>query len=142
MAKSLSIGLDFQVWHQQDDGSFEQVRGLDLSERLKLNLRRLDLRSMAQFAGDFDGDGRVDFVHLGRGKRFTVHRGQDGARYADRPDLQVELDAAPESLGLVQVRDLDGDGKADVSITHPLEARREGETEPVALDLYLSGGSR
>ena len=142
VAKSLSIGLDFHVWHQQEDGSFQPVRGLDLSERLKLNLRRLDLRRMAQFAGDFDGDGRVDFVHLGRGKRFTVHRGQDGARYADQPDLQVELERSANSLGLVQVRDLDGDGRADVSIAHPMEARRAGESSPVALDLYLSGGTR
>jgi hypothetical protein len=46
-----------------------------------MDLNNLKLGSLAEFAGDFDGDGRADFVHLGRGKEVTIHRGQAGCRY-------------------------------------------------------------
>lgn len=140
VARRLSIGLDFHVWRQNAEGSFVEVPDLDLSERLKLNLNRLDVTRFAQFGGDFDGDGRVDFIHLGRGSRFTIHRGLDGARYPDDPDVVVELEGGADSLEQVEVRDFDGDGRADLAISHPLPPEREGETPPIALDLYL--GSR
>jgi polar amino acid transport system permease protein len=37
------------------------------------------LVEFAQFAGDFDGDGRTDFVHLGGGRKVSIHRGQTEA---------------------------------------------------------------
>jgi hypothetical protein len=139
--KRISIGLDFHVWAQQEDGRFVEVEGLDLSEKFKLDLNNLTLGRFAQFAGDFDGDGRKDFVHLGRGKEITIHRGQPGCRYPKEPDLVIPLAAEPESLELVQIRDLDGDGRADIMITRPLPETRPDETPPVQLDLYLSGGA-
>jgi hypothetical protein len=138
--KRVSVGLDFHVWAQADDGSFAEVEGLDLSEKLRFDLNDLKLGRLAQFAGDFDGDGRLDFVHLGRGRTVTIHRGQPGCRYAKKPDLEIELDEEPQDLGLVRVRDLDGDGRADLAIVRLLPVERQDETPPVQLDLYLSGG--
>jgi hypothetical protein len=140
--KRISIGLDFHVWAQQADGSFKRVPGLDLSEKLRLNLKRMSIARLAQFGGDFDGDGQIDFVHFGRGKQVTIHRGQPGCRYPPDPDLVVELEEEPQDLGLVRVRDFDGDGRADFSITHLLPTEREDVSPPVRLDFYLSGGAR
>lgn len=138
--KRISIGMDFHVWAQDADGTFAEVAGLDLSEKLKLNLNDLRLGRIAQFAGDFDGDGRIDFVHLGRGKRLTIHRGQPGCRYAVKPDLVVELEEEPQDLGLVEIEDFDGDGLSDLSVTRLLPAERQDVSAPVVLDLYLSRG--
>lgn len=139
VTKRISIGIDFHVYHQRGDGTFEEVPGLDLSEKLKFDLENLELGQFAQFAGDFDGDGRRDFVHLGRGKVVTIHTGQPGCRYARNPDLAIELDEEPAGLDLIRIEDLDGDGRSDLRVTKPLPAGDPDETAPVRLDLYLSG---
>lgn len=140
--KTVSIGVDFHVWSQGPDGKFHEVPGLDLTEKLHLDLNNLELGRFAEFGGDFDGDGMTDFIHLGRGTKVTIHRGQPGCRYAAKPDLTLEVGEEIKSLGLVRVRDLDGDGRADLAITRPQAAPEEGVTVPVKLELYLSGGSR
>ena len=140
----LSVGLDFHVWCQKPDGSFQTVRGLDLSGRLLINFRNFRPNQLSLLAGDFDGDGRIDFLQLGRGRNATVHRGRADCSFPARPDLTVPLQEAPRDLDLVQVRDLDGDRRADLLIIQPQAQRQEdrGVTPPVRLDLYLSGGSR
>ena len=150
----MSVALDFHVWCQKADGSFQSVRGLDLSGNLNLNFRDLRAGQLSQFAGDFDGDGRPDFLQLGRGKAATVHRGRADCSFPARPDLTIPLKEPPLDLGLVQVRDLDGDKKSDLLIIQPQAQQKSGDrndrgiTPPVRLDLYLSslsglnGGAR
>jgi hypothetical protein len=139
--KRINIGLDFHVWCQDASGRFEPVEDLDLSGRFRLNLRNLQIGQLSQFAGDFDGDGRVDFVQIGRGRRVTIHRGGSGCRFPAEPDVSIRLREEPRDLSLVQVRDLDGDGRADLMVTQPEGRREMGVTPRARLDLYLSGGS-
>ncbi len=138
--KRITIGTDFHVWHQGADGRFTAVTGLDLAEKLRLDLNRLGLSRFAHFAGDFDGDGRADFVHLGRGKKVTVHRGQPGARYAKKPDLVLEMTREIPDLELSQVLDVDGDARADLVITFPRRSEDDAATAPVELVIFHSGG--
>lgn len=140
----LSVELDFHVWCQKPDGSFQAVRGLDLSGTLNLDLRNVRPGQLSQFSGDFDGDGRPDFLQLGRGKEATVHRGRADCSFPAQPDLSIPLKEPPLDLNLVQVRDLDGDKKADLLIIQPQaqQAGEHGVTPPVRLDLYLSGGAK
>jgi hypothetical protein len=138
--KKIGVRIHFHVYAQQVDGSFDEVPDLDLDEKLKFDLNNLALGRFAQFAGDFDGDGRQDFVHLGRGRMVTIHRGQPGCRYPRDPDLAVELDQEPASLDLIKIEDLDGDGRSDLRITRPLTIDDPDITAPVRVDLYLSGG--
>ncbi len=136
----INIGLDFHVWCQDANGRFEPVKGLDLSGRFRLNLKDLRIGQLSQFAGDFDGDGRTDFVQIGRGRKVTIHRGGDGCRFPVQPDLSIRLLEEPKDLSLVQVRDLDGDGRADLMVTQP-EVRQELDVTPRArLVVYLSRG--
>lgn len=137
--KKIGIGLEFHVVAQQKDGSFRLVPDQKLSEKLKLDLNRLEISRLGQFQGDFDGDGRVDFVHLGRGKDVTIHRGQPGGRYAEKPDLAITLEAEPEDVMLVRVRDFDADGRSDLAITRTLAPPEPGATAPARLELNLSG---
>ena len=137
--KSISLGLDFHLWCQQGDGAFWPVTGLDLSGRFRLNLDNLRLGHLSQFAGDFDGDGRADFVQMGRGRKVTVHLGRPGCGYPPEPDLTLVLEEEPRDLALVQVRDFDADGRSDLVVIQP-QRKREAELSPrVRLDLYLSG---
>lgn len=141
VTRSIKIGLDFHLLCQRPDGSFAATSGLDLSGEFRLNLKNFRLGQLSLFAGDFDGDGRRDFVQMGRGRTVSIHRGVAGCRFPTKPDLELELVEAPKDLALVEVRDLDGDGLADLAITQP--QRRKGiASRPVRLDLYLSGGPR
>lgn len=136
----LNLGLDFHVWCQDKEGRFSQVEGLDLSGKLKLDLENLQIGQLSQFEGDFDGDGRIDFLQIGRGKTVTIHRGQEGCRYPAEPDLTLRLREPPLDLALVQVLDLNGDELSDLMITQPDPEPEPGVSAPVRLELYLSQG--
>jgi hypothetical protein len=142
VTKQIKVGIDFHVYRQTEHGHFVAVPGLDLSEELKLELDNLRFGRFAQFAGDFDGDGRNDFVHLGRGAQITVHRGGPGCTYPKKPDLTIDVGEEPESLDLVRIEDLDGDGRSDVRIARPGSSDDPDVTAPVRLDLFLSGAGR
>jgi hypothetical protein len=134
--KSFKLGLDFGIYRQGEGLSFRPVTGLDLAGELRLRLDSVSLGQISSFSGDFDGDGRADFVQLGRGRKVTIHRGQAGARYASEPDLAILLEREPLDVALVAVADLDGDGRSDLSVTQPVGGKAIGAR--AALDLYLS----
>jgi hypothetical protein len=143
--KRIGIGLDFHIDCQQPDGSFRAVPGLDLSGKFTLDLNDLRIGNLAQFSGDFDGDGRIDFLQVGRGKKAAIHRGGRDCSYPTRPDADIALRDEPADLGLLRVEDYDGDGKSDLLLIQPVaqdEKASEGASSPVRLDLDLSGGPR
>ncbi|MEM1178996.1 MAG: VCBS repeat-containing protein [Acidobacteriota bacterium] len=137
--RTISIGLDFHLHCQGEDGQFRPVPDLDLSGRFKLNLDDVRLSQLSLFNGDFNGDGRADFVQLGRGKTVSIHAGQPGCVYPKKPDLTLRLREEPRDLALVEIEDIDGDGLSDLRIVHPNKIDEPGVTPPVRLDLYLSG---
>ena len=134
----IGLGLDFHVYCQDKQGRFQEVTGMDLSGKFKINLKNLQLGQLSQFEGDFDGDGRIDFLQVGRGRTVTIHRGQDGCRYPAQPDLSIKLAAPPVDLSLVQVDDLNADGLSDLMVIQPEPEPEPGVSPPVRLDLYLS----
>jgi hypothetical protein len=140
--KRLTVGLDFHVWCQQPDGAFRAVKGLDLSGSFRFDLDDMRVSQLSLFSGDFDGDGRADYVQLGRGKRVSIHRGRADCSFPAKPDMAFNLRDEPRDLSLVQIRDLDGDGRSDLLVVQPQRAPEEGFTAPVRLDLYLSGGAK
>jgi hypothetical protein len=140
-ARRLTLGLDFHLWCQGKDGGFKAVSGLDLAGKLRLNFNDLRVSQIAQFAGDFDGDRRADFVQLGRGKTVTIHRGRADCSFPKAPDLTVSLREEPRDITLVQVKDFDGDARSDLLVIVPRPAPEAAVSAPVRLDLYLSGRS-
>jgi hypothetical protein len=143
----IGIGLDFHLWCQTGagGGGFKPVKGLDLSGKFNLNLNNLKIGHVSQFAGDFDGDGRPEFVQMGRGRAVAIHRGRPDCGYNESPDLTLNLEEEPRDLSLVQILDLDGDALSDLLVIQPQPPRKtdeKGVTQPVRLDLYLSGAGR
>jgi hypothetical protein len=134
---SISLRMDFHPYCRDDDGSFTHVPDLDLSGRFKINFRKVRLKHLSQFQGDFNADGRADFVQLGRGKKVTIHQGGPECVYPVEPDRTIHLASEPKHLGLVRILDLDGNGRSDLYVVHPKKDPRSGETAPVRLDLYL-----
>ncbi|MCM2270509.1 MAG: VCBS repeat-containing protein, partial [Thermoanaerobaculia bacterium] len=138
-ARSLRLGLDFEVHCQLADGGFRAVANADLGGKFTLRLDRLRLGRLSSFGGDFDGDGRADFLQLGRGREVTVRFGSAGCQFPAAGQAVVRLAAEPADLALVRVGDLDGDGRSDLSVTEPPRPGAVGGRG--ALDLYLSRGA-
>jgi hypothetical protein len=128
------------VYCQDDEGRFNFVEGLDLSGKFKVNFKNLRMGQLSQFAGDFDGDGRIDFLQIGRGRTVTIHRGQEDCYYAAKPDLVIKMVEAPEDLTLVRVTDINADGLSDLIIVQPQRYDPKRDTPPIRLDIYMSGG--
>ena len=137
--KKIGVGVDFHIYRQQENGSFKEVPGIDLHEKLKIDLNDFKLNRFAQFSGDFDGDGLWDFVRMGGSRTFTIHRGDPGCKYSKKADLTIQLEEEPLDLAFVQVRDLDGDERADLMISYPIPPDESELVAPVRLELYLSG---
>jgi hypothetical protein len=139
--RSISLRMDFHPHCQRPDGNFRRVPDLDLSGKFKLNLRNVQVKHLSQFQGDFNGDGRADFVQLGRGKKVTIHQGGPGCTYPVKPDRQILLEREPRHLGLTRILDVDSNGRSDLYVVHPLKDPKSGESTPVRVDLYLSESS-
>ena len=138
IARSIKVRLDFQVACQQPDGRFEPVENMSLSGRLKINMRRQRVRHLSQFNGDFDGDGRADFVQLGSGRKVIIHHGQPGCRYPSEGETAIVLENKPKHLGLLRILDLNGDDRSDLFVVHPLAKPKPDRSTPVRVDFYLS----
>jgi hypothetical protein len=130
----------FNVYCQGDGGTFRRVRGLDLQNKIKIDLDDVSIRRIAHFAGDLDGDGRIDYVSMGGDRTVAVHRGGAGCTYPDEPDLVLELSRPIEDVRQVRVQDLDGDGADDIAVARLLDPEEEGVSGEVVLELFLSGG--
>lgn len=142
--RRLTLDLGFHPWCQRPDGGFTRAPGPPLESRLTINLNDLELHRRSLFAGDFDGDGRADFVQLGKPRQIGIHLGRAGCAYPEKPDVTLRLRDEIRDLALVEARDLDGDGRSDLAVTHPQAVDEPGVSAPVRLDLYLTrtGGGR
>jgi len=144
--RRLTLELGFLAWCQQPDGGFVRAPGEPLTSKLTINLNDLEIHQRSLFAGDFDGDGRRDFLQLGGSKEIGIHLGRPNCSYADRPDVTIRLRDRLRDLALAEALDLDGDGRSDLAITHPRPVDEAGLSPPVRLDLYRSalpkGGRR
>ena len=132
---TFGLGLDFHLFCQTEPGRFEEVEGLDLSGKLRLHLDDVRLSHRSLF-GDFDGDGRADFVQLGRGRDVAIHLGREGCRVSPAPDVRLRLETEPSDLSLVRIHDLDGDGRSDLSVVLPGDRPEDGTSRGVRLEVY------
>ncbi len=139
-SKRLNLELGVNLWCGAS--GWTRVSPLDLSGPLKLDLTDIRVRRLAFFAGDFDGDGRKDFLELGTKAEARVRRGKEGCRYPARADLVIPLASAPKDPLLVKVLDLDGDGRDDLAVVQPEAPKQLGVAPQVAVELALSRGRR
>jgi hypothetical protein len=135
-ARSLRLGLDFVPHCQTASGEFRAAPGQDLGGKFTLRLDRLRIGRLSSFAGDFDGDGRADFLQLGRGRKVTVRFGGGDCRFPTAGQAEIVLASEPADLALVRVTDLDGDGRSDLVVTEPPAKGAIGGRG--ALDLYFA----
>ncbi|MCY2967182.1 MAG: VCBS repeat-containing protein [Planctomycetota bacterium] len=82
----------------------------DFTSRKRLRLPDVQAAQWVLAAGDLNHDGRDDLVVLGKHDTYLIYQ-QAGGELSS----PVRLMNTTENLGLVQIADLDGDGKNDLS---------------------------
>lgn len=141
MTKRITLPLSFHVYRLDATGRYQAVVNEGLEDKLKIDFGDMRLDRFAQFAGDFDGDGRIDFLHVSTGRTLTVHAGKPGCVYDPKPNLTIALSEGLEGLADLRVDDYDGDGRADLAIIRPREVKGAVDEHPIYLDLHRSRGA-
>jgi VCBS repeat protein len=136
--RRLDVGVELRLWCQGTGGMLRPVGRRGPEGRFRFDLNDVKLAQVALFSGDFDGDGRPDFLAAGKGRQVAIHRGRPDCSFPAKPDLALELAEEPRDVTLLQARDLDGDGRADLAIAQPGPPGEPGFSRPARLDLYLS----
>jgi hypothetical protein len=111
---------ELRIFLQDDSGGFTT------QPQHRIPLRRLTERDHIRTSGavrvtphDFDGDGRVDLLIsstdgslFGGTTRVTIHLNRNGGFALDAPDQGFEVEGGAATH---EVRDLDGDGRAELA---------------------------
>jgi hypothetical protein len=82
----------------------------DWSERFTVRLPNVTPMSWMMACGDLNGDKRDDIVVLGKTKTYLLYQNENG-----KLDAPVSIMNTSTALSLVQIADLDGDGRHDLS---------------------------
>jgi hypothetical protein len=108
------MNFEYQVYLQDHRGNYPRKPNFScgLSCKLDLRGRNISLRTVGDFDGDVNGDGLNDLVLIPGGK-LKVFRG-DASKIFDQ-DSVLEMDY--ESPTYFKVKDLNGDGRAEIVAT-------------------------
>lgn len=106
--------------------------------KLKIPLSSLETNPRipyATFAGDFDGDGIKDVLHVDYDRGLIVRRvvrtDEGGFRVEDKPFINLRF----RPTAVLKLVDLNGDGRTDIIVSHRLPG-----TENDRIDVLLSRG--
>lgn len=115
VTKKISFDVSYETRLQSADGLFPVPRGKPFETTVTLDLKRGINGLPTEPRGDFNGDGIVDLVDFSDGPDARVHLTSSEGVFSEKPSWIVPLRRAPEDRALVDVEDVDGDGRSDVA---------------------------
>ena len=115
MTKKISVQVSFETMLQRTDGTFAPPKGKPFETKLTIDLKRGFGSIPTRPQGDFNGDGITDLPEFTDAPELRVHATTSDGVFPAEPAFTVRLPRAPEDRSLVDILDLDGDGRADVA---------------------------
>ncbi|MBD3649283.1 MAG: VCBS repeat-containing protein [Pseudomonadales bacterium] len=125
-----SIGLDLQ-FYQMKDGRYPEKPNITRRITATFNFSTGDVFFPSVLIGDVDGDGLADLMVQEGSDELRVYPGRKGEGLFERDSVDFRIDM-PADPDLVQLVDLNRDGKQDVLLQHE---------EPPRIVVLLTRGS-
>ena len=117
--KKITLDVSFEAMLQRPDGSFAPSAGKPFETKVRIDLRRGIDSLPSGPNGDFDGDRRTDLLEFTEGSRAEIHLTTPAGVFPADPAWVVPLPRAPEDRSLLDVEDLNGDGRSDAAFFNP-----------------------
>lgn len=115
MTKKIGIDVSFESMLQRPDGSFAPATGKPFETRVVIDLKRGISGMPSEPRGDFNGDGITDLLLFDGEPSARVHLTSSEGTFARKPSVVVPLQRSPEDRALVDVEDVNGDGRSDIA---------------------------
>ncbi len=119
MTKKISIKIQFESMLQRPDGSFAPSRGTPFETKLTIDLKRGIDSSPTALRGDYNGDGITDLIEFTDRPAALIHLTTPEGEFPARAALSVPLPRSPGDSALLDIEDLDGDGRSDIAFFSP-----------------------
>lgn len=132
VTKKASVRISFETQLQGENGRFASPRGKPFETTVLVDLKRGLSGLPSQPRGDFDGDGRTDLLEFTDAPAANAHIATHDGAFPAKAAWSVPLPRAPEDRALVDIEDLDGDGRSDLAFFTP-------EAEGFVVTLLRSG---
>src|SRR5262249_3118683 len=115
MTKRITIDVAFSTMLQRADGSFAPSAGQPFETKLSLDLKRGIESSPTAVRGDYNGDGITDLIAFTDPPAALLPLTPPEGALTPDPAVSVPLPRRPEDGALIDIQDLDGDGRSDVA---------------------------
>jgi hypothetical protein len=104
---------------QRPDGTFAPSRGKPFESKLTIDLKRGISGMPTSPRGDFNGDKITDLPEFTDSPELRVHLTTRDGVFPSDAAWTVKLPRAPEDRALMDIEDIDGDGRSDVAYFNP-----------------------
>jgi len=131
----ITVEFIFQNYLQNERHGFPGQAVHEVKQKIRINLRDLEMPDFPFFSGDFNGDGINDFVRFG-GDALKVHISAGDGTYSKRPGLTFDLPRGARDPDLMLVSELDDDALSDLLVFKA----GQGSEENFRVVIYTSGG--
>lgn len=122
---SRSIPINFNIFLLRPDGMFSERPDFSKEVKLKIDFSGESDTQAMDLRGDYNGDGRRDFVFATDEDRLSVYlgiAGDDDRLFSKNSVAEIETDA----FGELESYDLNNDGFSDMIINYPENDDMEG----------------
>jgi len=120
-----SIKVSFNIFLLGEDGRLAERPTFKKEVKFKIDLSGASDEQAMDLKGDYNGDGRTDFVFATDRDELSVYTGEIDAGdrlFTKKPVTKVNADA----FGQLQSPDLNGDGFSDMVIYYPQSRDKQG----------------
>jgi hypothetical protein len=108
------VTVDLDVYRMRADGRYPEASDHRTRFRVEFDLKTGLMRYPAVAIADLDGDGRAELILQEDADALTIFPGEDGAEGLFGPAAGKVSLPLPRNGQMVEARDLDGDGRADL----------------------------
>lgn len=136
--QKLTVEIFFKNYLQTPGHGFHGIPVHEVKEKIRINLRDLEMPEFPFFNGDFNGDGIRDYIRFEGGSSLGVHFSVGDGTYSRKPDMKFSLPKEAREPDLLLISDLNRDPRSDVVV---FKAAPSGEERfQVVIFTSVSGG--